>query len=131
VNELRIAYGRSQAEFNSQAAGDIPRIDFLNAYYSFGEAEFFPQGRLFNTYQVNDTFSWVHGRHSLKFGADVRYIQDNSSSTTSGGVRGTFAFTSLDSFLAGQPASSAPRTRAIACGCPASLPRTSGRLCPT
>jgi Carboxypeptidase regulatory-like domain len=103
VNELRVAYGRSQAEFNSQASANIPRIDFLNAYYSFGEAQFFPQGRLFNTYQVNDTFSWVHGRHSLKFGADVRYIQDNSSSTTSGGVRGTFAFTSLDSYLAGQP----------------------------
>ncbi len=105
VNELRIAYGRSSAQFNSQATSDIPRIDFLNAYYSFGEAEFFPQGRLFNTYQVNDTFSWVHGRHSLKFGADVRYIQDNSSSTTSGGVRGTFAFTSLAAYLAGQPVS--------------------------
>jgi hypothetical protein len=103
VNELRIAYGRSSAQFNSEATSNIPRIDFLNAYYSFGEAQFFPQGRLFNTYQINDTFSWVHGRHSLKFGADVRYIQDNSSSTTSGGVRGTFAFASLASYLAGQP----------------------------
>jgi hypothetical protein len=104
VNELRVAYGRSYAEFNAQDTSNIPRIDFLNALYSFGEAQYFPQGRLFNAYQVNDTFSWVRGRHSMKFGADIRYIQDNSSSTTSGGVRGTFYFTSLDSYLSGQPA---------------------------
>ncbi|MBT9332696.1 TonB-dependent receptor [Paracidobacterium acidisoli] len=105
VNELRIAYGRSSAQFNAQDTTGIPRIDFLNAYYSFGEAQFFPQGRLFNTYQVSDTFSWIHGRHALKFGADIRYIQDNSSSTTSGGIRGTFAFDSIESYLAGQPVS--------------------------
>jgi hypothetical protein len=105
VNELRVAYGRSYAEFNPQDATNTPRIDFLNAEYSFGEAQYFPQGRLFNAYQVNDTFSWIHGRHTLKFGADIRYIQDNSSSTTSGGVRGTFFFTDLNSYLSGQPAS--------------------------
>lgn len=105
VNELRMAYGRSSAQFNAQDRTDTPRIDFSNAYYSFGEAQFFPQGRLFNAYQINDTFSWVRGRHLLKFGVDDRYIQDNSSSTTSGGLRGTFTFTSLDKYLDGQPSS--------------------------
>lgn len=103
INELRIAYGRSNGQFNPQDTSGIPRISFANAYYSFGEAQFFPQGRLFNVYQVNDTFSWIRGRHTLKFGADVRYIQDNSSSTTGGGIRGTFTFASLSSYLAGQP----------------------------
>ena len=115
VNELRVAYGRSNGQFDSQDANPAPRIDFADQFYSFGEAQYFPQGRLFNTYQINDTFNWVKGKHSLKFGADVRYIQDNSSSTTSGGVRGTFVFapslaadgstrTSLQNYLSGQPA---------------------------
>ncbi|WP_158791211.1 TonB-dependent receptor [Granulicella sp. L60] len=116
VNELRVAYGRSNGQFDPQDTSGIPRINFADQNYSFGEAQYFPQGRLFNVYQINDTFSWVKGRHSLKFGADVRYIQDNSSSTTSGGIRGTFTFapstdangvahTSLQNFLSGTPAS--------------------------
>jgi Carboxypeptidase regulatory-like domain len=29
------------------------------------------------TYQAQDTFSWTRGTHALKFGADVRFIQNN------------------------------------------------------
>ncbi|MGA8621177.1 MAG: carboxypeptidase regulatory-like domain-containing protein [Candidatus Sulfotelmatobacter sp.] len=29
------------------------------------------------TFQYQDTFSWTKGRHALKFGADVRWIQEN------------------------------------------------------
>jgi len=29
------------------------------------------------TYQVQDTFSWTRGQHALKFGADIRFIQNN------------------------------------------------------
>jgi Carboxypeptidase regulatory-like domain len=29
------------------------------------------------TYQIQDTFSWTRGTHALKFGADVRFIQNN------------------------------------------------------
>ncbi len=105
VNQLRVAYSRSYGEFNAQDNSPTPRIDFNSAFYSFGEAQFFPQGRLFNVYQINDTFNYVHGGHLLQFGADVRYIQDNSRSTTSGGVRGTLTFNSLSDYLSGRPAS--------------------------
>jgi predicted heme/steroid binding protein len=31
-------------------------------------------------YQLADTFTWVKGRHTLKFGADIRQWQDNLTS---------------------------------------------------
>ena len=29
------------------------------------------------TFQYQDTFSWTRGKHSLKFGGDIRWIQNN------------------------------------------------------
>ena len=38
-------------------------------------------GQYNNTYQITDNFSKVVGRHSLKFGGDIRYIQVNERNT--------------------------------------------------
>jgi hypothetical protein len=38
-------------------------------------------GQYNNTYQISDNFSKVTGKHSLKFGGDVRYIQVNERNT--------------------------------------------------
>jgi len=38
-------------------------------------------GQYNNTYQITDNFSKVAGRHTLKFGGDVRYIQVNERNT--------------------------------------------------
>jgi len=38
-------------------------------------------GQYNNTYQITDSFSKVVGRHSLKFGGDIRYIQVNERNT--------------------------------------------------
>jgi hypothetical protein len=38
-------------------------------------------GQYNNTYQISDNFSSVVGRHTLKFGADIRYIQVNERNT--------------------------------------------------
>jgi hypothetical protein len=38
-------------------------------------------GQYNNTYQVTDNFSKVTGRHTLKFGGDIRYIQINERNT--------------------------------------------------
>jgi hypothetical protein len=38
-------------------------------------------GQYNNTYQITDNFTKVTGKHSLKFGADVRYIQVNERNT--------------------------------------------------
>jgi hypothetical protein len=38
-------------------------------------------GQYNNTYQITDNFSKVAGRHTLKFGGDIRYIQVNERNT--------------------------------------------------
>jgi hypothetical protein len=45
-----------------------------------------------NTYEYDDTVSWQHGRHSFKFGADVRLQQFNTNVETN--TSGAFNFTS-------------------------------------
>ena len=38
-------------------------------------------GQYNNTYQITDNFSKVIGKHTLKFGGDIRYIQVNERNT--------------------------------------------------
>ena len=98
VNEARVAYGRSVGQLPSEAQTVTPRFN-INGVINLGEYQAFEQGRLFNTYQIADAFSWQRGRHALKFGADARYIQDQSTNVSSG--RGIYTFASLPDFLSG------------------------------
>ncbi len=98
VNELRVAYGRSVGQLPPEAKTLTPRFD-ITGVINLGEYQAFQQGRLFNTYQVSDALSVQRGRHALKFGADVRYIQDQSTAVSSG--RGIYTFASLPDFLSG------------------------------
>ena len=65
----------------------------------FGTVANWPQGRVFDVYQLSDATSWVHGRHIVKAGFDLRHIEDNSLNYTNS--RGAFTFTSVNNFLAG------------------------------
>lgn len=98
VNELRVAYGRSVGQLPPEAKTVTPRFN-ITGVINLGEYQAFEQGRLFNTYQVADAFSWQRRRHALKFGADMRYIQDQSTNVSSG--RGIYTFASLPEFLRG------------------------------
>ena len=98
LNELRIAYGRSIGQLSPQATDLTPRLD-ITGVINLGEYQAFEQGRLFNTYQISDAFSWSARRHALKLGVDLRSIQDQSTNVSSG--RGIYTFSSLSTFLAG------------------------------
>jgi len=65
-----------QIEYNYPDEGAMPS-DGANQFYD-------------NTYQYNDTVSWQHGRHSLKFGAETRLQQFNIHIET--GTSGEFGF---------------------------------------
>ena len=79
VNEARFGYGRFDVTFGArdpqiQASG--PLFTFSGAglgqgITSIGLPFIFPQGRLFNNYQVQDTLSYTAGNHTLRFGADL------------------------------------------------------------
>jgi hypothetical protein len=98
TNEIRAAYGRSSALFSPETDPATPRYT-VTGLLSFGTVNNWPQGRIFNVYNLNDNFTYIAGRHVIKAGFDFRHIRDNSVNDTN--RRGVYTFPNLDSFLAG------------------------------
>ena len=79
TNEFRFGYGRFNVEFaprDRQVGLAGPVFSFTGAglgqgITSVGLPTGFPQGRLFNNYQFQDTISHTAGNHTLRFGADL------------------------------------------------------------
>jgi hypothetical protein len=115
VNELRVGANRihiifaadnmdSAANFGINsgvtAAIGLPQISISGAF-TFGGISGFPQGRGDDVIVFSDTLSWIHGNHSVKFGADYRRQNTDNFSYTPG----TFTFPSVTAFLADQATS--------------------------
>ena len=60
-----------------------------------------PMAWAYNIFQWGDDFTYVTGKHSLKFGVDIQRMQDNANNPNS--VAGALTFTSFNTFLAGTP----------------------------
>jgi len=56
---------------NATATGGLPYIQFSNLS-PLGTTDWFPEFLNENNYQYMDAFTYVRGRHSFKFGADLR-----------------------------------------------------------
>lgn len=56
---------------NASATGGLPYIQFSNLS-PIGTTDWFPEFLNENNYQYMDAFTYVRGRHSFKFGADMR-----------------------------------------------------------
>jgi hypothetical protein len=83
--------GVSQATF--------PCIKFLSTPYegllnNCGDSEFAD-----NVYQLNDSVSWVKGKHNMKFGGEIRALQFNVRRLTQ--ASGEFDFNALETSLNG------------------------------
>ena len=76
VNEFRVSYGRIGFTFGLPASTianplyNQPAVSITNMT-GYGIPGAMPQGRFHNTYQVQDTVSWTHGKHFIKIGADL------------------------------------------------------------
>jgi hypothetical protein len=80
LNDVRVSYGRIGFAFSlpssttSNPLFGTPGIS-ISSLSGYGIPTNIPQGRFHNTYQAQDTLSWTHGKHFLKFGFDLADIR--------------------------------------------------------
>jgi hypothetical protein len=88
INEVRFGYSRYRTSFSSLDANfdpaslgfnfgngklGLPEFDFSVPIENLGAQGFsVPRGRTSQTYQILDNFTWVRGRHTIKFGGEFR-----------------------------------------------------------
>jgi Carboxypeptidase regulatory-like domain len=83
------------------AAAGLPVVNILG-FFSLGFSSNGPQPRIDQVYQADDNFSYILGRHTLKFGFDGRrYHVTNPFSNNNDG---TFGFNGAGTFTTGNPA---------------------------
>jgi len=58
-------------------AGIAPPIMSVNGAFALGPSPQGPTKLHDTTFQYQDTFSWNRGKHALKFGADLRWVENN------------------------------------------------------
>ena len=108
VNEVRFGYSRFRNSFGSlddtvdpSTLGinlgtgklGLPEFDFNGSIENLGATIFgIARGRISQTYQVLDNFTWTRGRHSAKFGAEYRRALIDFSNDNF--ARGLFSFNS-------------------------------------
>src|SRR5579864_5266050 len=69
------AVGIPNANHGGNSSG-LTKIN-ISGYQQLGDSLWVPETIAENVYQLADTLSWTHGKHSLKFGADFRRQQRN------------------------------------------------------
>ena len=75
TNELRVSYARIIFEFPLDPPADfaksIPTYTLGGGAPNLGVGTVFPQGRIANNYTLQDTVSWIKGRHTIRTGVDL------------------------------------------------------------
>jgi hypothetical protein len=103
TNEIRLAYNRYNdsspiPNFSFPGLDVFPNIQIQNDMsVQIGPFTSGPQATIQNTYQFVDNLSWTHGRHDLKFGADVRNLINESTFIQR--VRGDYDYSTLERYL--------------------------------
>ena len=111
INEVRFGYSRYRTSFagldgNSDPASfgttaypfnlgsgklGLPEIDFAGTFENLGASGYsIPRGRTSQSFQILDNFTWLRGRHTIKFGGEYR--RATISSFNDNLARGIFAF---------------------------------------
>jgi len=69
----------------------------ISGLFTIGGLSNFPQGRVTDNYQFSNTLTWTKNRHTLKFGADVRYNKAYNQSDFNS--KGNFTFNNLQDYM--------------------------------
>jgi hypothetical protein len=95
LNEFRFSLVRRDLDFPENDPTSPTAT--ISGLFTIGGLSNFPQSRVSDSYQFANTSTKVTGRHTLKFGADIRYVRlDNQAAFNS---KGTFTFSSLQDYL--------------------------------
>ncbi|HEY1241152.1 MAG TPA: TonB-dependent receptor [Bryobacteraceae bacterium] len=112
VNEVRLGYNRIRIDFSPNATLNpadfgmnigvstpigLPQMSFRDINLNLGGPNGFPQGRGDYTAVLSDTLSHTRGKHTLKFGGEVRRFNGNSYALTPG----TMIFNTVGDFING------------------------------
>lgn len=112
VNELRGSFGRLNVEFGGGITGaaeptagqlnqGLANVAFdTNGNLGFGPATNLPQGRIVNTWQAQDNWNYVRGKHTLKAG--VNWTYQRSPNVFLPLINGQYRFPDWDGFFANQ-----------------------------
>jgi hypothetical protein len=73
LNEARFSYGKRRTTFRSQN-GDAVAYNISGTAF-IGRELFSPVVRSENRYSIADTFNWVWGSHTMKFGGDISFVR--------------------------------------------------------
>jgi hypothetical protein len=114
VNDARLSYGRTFANFGGNSLGNtvpdpsniasgLASITTPAGYAGFGYSSSFPQGRIINSYQLQDNLSWTHGKHTLKAGTNLTYQRSPNVSLSN--YNGSFSFSSMANYINDVPSS--------------------------
>jgi carboxypeptidase family protein len=107
-NEFRASYGRINVEFGGNSIGNtvpaqgqigsaLGRVTFSSSsLLPIGPTTNAPQGRIVNTYQLQDNWSYLFGRHALKAGVNFTY--QRSPNIFLPNLNGAYRFSSWNSF---------------------------------
>jgi hypothetical protein len=113
VNQLRLGYSRTNVQFGTNTLGTIPSTEgvgdtlttvaFTSAsLLGFGPPDSeFPQGRIVNSYQLQDNFQYSRGVHELKWGVNV--TNQRSPNVFLPNYNGTYVFSDYGAFAANTP----------------------------
>ena len=111
LNDLRVAYSRNNSSIDfalppntltgaalknaGLPADDFGDLVFDDGVIPMGGEVFVPRKFIFDTYALTDTLTHIIGRHALKFGFQVRHIEENSDYQLTS--KPYFEFTCIDS----------------------------------
>jgi hypothetical protein len=106
TNELRLGYNRVDDQYrpggtNFPGIDTFPNIQISNLNLNLGSNLGAAQSSIINSYHLADGVNWNAGRHTIRFGADVRRIIGSQSGF--GTARGIYSFSSIERFLLDMP----------------------------
>ena len=101
TNEFRASYGRENFGFGGNSIGNtvptatsltdaLASVSIGSGNLTFGPNNTSPQGRIINSYQFQDNWTYIRGRHALKAG--INYTYQRSPNFFLPNVNGSFSY---------------------------------------